>query len=785
MDQAQATGSNVTASINGGAGWSFDGSSGGSYNFGALDALDGKPVDGATVEFLFNFSDFSGSMAIGAVGGDSTAREMNVFKLEQWQNTGKFGITLPGEVDYSLQADSVFDQDLHVIFRRNDDEGTIDLFVNGAYVETHADKGDWRLDGGWGYIGSSSSSTQDVPTGRVYGVASYDAALSDQEIAALYNAYNGPAADPHAVVTPAALDFGDYDSVVGPLDLAVTIANYGATENLEISSVLVTGVDADHFSLSSYPSSVAPSGSVELMVRFNTSAAEGTVRATLQIETNGANRGSFEIPLTAFAFEPLPEKAALLVINPHPDDEGLFYGGTLAYYSQVRNLPTVMMSMTSGDSGISVSDPADRFLREDEMRNAARAYGVKYEPIFARFDDGGSSIETLETWTQFPNTGDDAADYLSPFTGNPVEYTARVIRKLRPEVLLTSDSGGDYGHLDHRHTSAAVVAAYAMAADSSVTILDDEGNPLPAWAVTKFYVHDADFDDANHLGHLFHNYWETPYDELGGATAREVTQQGLLAHQSQNIDYVTRTYYGQAYWGGQYEPGELWSMLESTVGLDTFNVGELSDDPDFDNFPDIHHGDFMENIDLSLFAGYLADTNRDGLVDGDDLTLMLGRLGQEVPIGSVASGDANSDGIVDQRDLDLLHAANPDTDNDKLPDVWELAHFSGVAAADPAADDDGDGVSVGDEYVAGLDPAVADRIEFSIGDAPRAVYFTVPAAGGTGYAGLTRRYQLLYSPDLVDWSTVVREGVADGALQSESIPEDQPHGFYKLDLIVE
>jgi hypothetical protein len=188
-NQAQSTTGNVTADT---TGWTFDGTAGVDYDFGALDALDGKPVDGSTVEFLFNFADVGTSISIGTVGGWSPGNEMNQLKLEQWNNTGKFGITLEGHTDYTLTTASVFDQDIHVVFRRNNDGGTIDLFVNGAFMETDTGKTNWRMDGGPGKLGSRSNGTTDVATGTMYGVASYDVALSNQQIADLYTAYTVP-----------------------------------------------------------------------------------------------------------------------------------------------------------------------------------------------------------------------------------------------------------------------------------------------------------------------------------------------------------------------------------------------------------------------------------------------------------------------------------------------------------------------------------------------------------------------------------------------------------------
>lgn len=381
---------------------------------------------------------------------------------------------------------------------------------------------------------------------------------------------------------------------------------------------------------------------------------------------SGATGGD-PLAATTQAFMPLPSKAAVLVVSAHPDDEGLFFGGSLPYYSQVRNLPTVLLGVTSGDSGgVPSSDP---FLRERELREAASVYGLKYEPIFARFDDGAGNANTtpaltsgVTSWNQFPNTGDDTADFQNGSTGNPVEYAARLIRQLKPEVIVTSDNEGDYGHRDHKHTSDAVVAAYKMAGDASVTLLDDQGNALSTWTATKLYVHDAQFNDvgdgSGHEGHLFHTRWETAYDELGGKTAREITDEALTKHQSQRIP-ASRTYFdpNATDFAGKYLPSELWTLLESTVGPDTPGSGVLGSDPNFSSFTDVAYGDFFEGIDLSPFASYLADANRDGTVDGDDLAIMQANLGQSVAAGSVGSGDANGDGQVTQADLDLYNLA--------------------------------------------------------------------------------------------------------------------------------
>ncbi len=207
MEQATNTPGNVTASHNGGLGWIFNGSSGVDYDFGALDEIEGKPVDGSTVEFLFSFIDASRSTAMASVEGYSPGSEMNVLKLEQYSNTGKFGITVPGLWDYTLATDSAFDQTVHVVFVRNAD-GTMDLYINGVFAETDTHKTDWRMDGGLGKLGANTAGV-DVPTGILYGVASYDTPLNPTQIANLYNASaSGTSPDPVVVFIDGAVSGG-------------------------------------------------------------------------------------------------------------------------------------------------------------------------------------------------------------------------------------------------------------------------------------------------------------------------------------------------------------------------------------------------------------------------------------------------------------------------------------------------------------------------------------------------------------------------------------------------
>ncbi len=91
-----------------------------------------------------------------------------------------------------------------------------------------------------------------------------------------------------------------------------------------------------------------------------------------------------------------------------------------------------------------------------------------------------------------------------------------------------------------------------------------------------------------------------------------------------------------------------------------------------------------------------------------------------------------------------LHAA--DADGDGLPDDWEVFHFGNLTAANATGDFDGDGSSDLAEYLAGTFPKnPAENFRATISRNGALIHAAVVdrAATGTGYAGLTRKYDWL------------------------------------------
>ncbi|SDB80045.1 N-acetyl-1-D-myo-inositol-2-amino-2-deoxy-alpha-D-glucopyranoside deacetylase [Raineyella antarctica] len=180
----------------------------------------------------------------------------------------------------------------------------------------------------------------------------------------------------------------------------------------------------------------------------------------------------------------------LLLVHAHPDDETLSNGVTMAKYV-AEGAAVTLVTCTLGEEGeIVVDDLAhlssdgEDVLGEHRLRELAEAMaalGVTDHVRLGgdhRFRDSGMSWAPDGTATVADATRDDsfhAADLLVA-----ANELVRVIRDRRPQVLVTYDEFGGYGHPDH--VQAHRVATYATALAAVPSHRPDLG---PAWQVQR------------------------------------------------------------------------------------------------------------------------------------------------------------------------------------------------------------------------------------------------------------------------------------------------------------
>jgi N-acetyl-1-D-myo-inositol-2-amino-2-deoxy-alpha-D-glucopyranoside deacetylase len=154
-------------------------------------------------------------------------------------------------------------------------------------------------------------------------------------------------------------------------------------------------------------------------------------------------------------------RRTLLVALAHPDDETFGVGGVMAR-AVAEGHRVVILCATRGEAG-EIADPSLATpetlgeVRERELRNAARALGVE-DVRFLGFRDSGMAGT--------PENAHPAA-LLNAKPDDVVGKLVRVIREVRPDVVVTFEPGGIYGHPDHITISQRASAAVTAAADAS------------------------------------------------------------------------------------------------------------------------------------------------------------------------------------------------------------------------------------------------------------------------------------------------------------------------------
>ena len=282
-----------------------------------------------------------------------------------------------------------------------------------------------------------------------------------------------------------------------------------------------------------------------------------------------------KIPESVQRWQPIEGKVDLLVISTHEDDELLFFGGTIPYYvAQGKNVVVVYMA----DCGRS---------RYEEAMEGLWSCGLKNHPVFVGLEDKrlNDYDETVNLW------GLEKTE----------QIVTELLRKYQPDVVVTHDINGEYGHNQHKLTSAVVRRAVYLAADA-------ESDPASAakygtWEIKKLYIH---LYEGNQLTMTA---YDEPLEALGGLTPTQVATIAYSKHVSQ------QKYYSMEKQGVQYD--------NRKYGLILTNVGD-----------DVAKNDLFENI-VSVVT---VDTGADGepLRGADD----TGDAGDDGDTGAEGDGGA-------------------------------------------------------------------------------------------------------------------------------------------------
>jgi mycothiol conjugate amidase Mca len=224
---------------------------------------------------------------------------------------------------------------------------------------------------------------------------------------------------------------------------------------------------------------------------------------------------------------------SLMIVHAHPDDEVIGSGGTLARYSD-EGLETVLVTATLGEEGEIVVPDMDTpenharlaQIRREELRKAVAILGIKRQEFLGYRDSGMAGRPSNEHPECFHQ-----AD-MAEATGRLV----RLVRAYRPDVLVSYNEAGGYGHPDHIACHKVTLAAFDAAADPAR--YPEAG---AAWAPLKLY-------EMNRPRELSQQAWEqmralgmkTPLDNPEYDITRFTVPQDRITTALDVSDYMER-----------------------------------------------------------------------------------------------------------------------------------------------------------------------------------------------------------------------------------------------------
>lgn len=245
-----------------------------------------------------------------------------------------------------------------------------------------------------------------------------------------------------------------------------------------------------------------------------------------------------ELPDNIHVWQDPPEKVDLMLLHGHPDDEVLWFGGLLPYYGGEQKKDVLV-----------VCAAPSHYQRRHELLDALWTCGIRIHPVFLPLSDviTNDMNTVLDTWGR----------------SNAESLVTELYRRYKPDVVVTHDILGEYGHGVHKAISYIARNALTTAADESK--YPNSAAQYGVWNVPKAYVH---LYEENQI----QMDWWQPLDSFGGMTAQDVARQAFLCHVSQQERAWAVEDHGE-------DDNSLFGLYHTTVGLDVIG------------------GDFFENLE--------------------------------------------------------------------------------------------------------------------------------------------------------------------------------------------
>ena len=264
----------------------------------------------------------------------------------------------------------------------------------------------------------------------------------------------------------------------------------------------------------------------------------------------------------------------MLAVLAHPDDESFGMGGTLALYAQ-QGVEVHLICATRGEVGetppdFERNDRSIAELRMEELRCAGQILGLQ-KVHFLDYRDSGMPGS--------PDNHHPRALTAAPMNQVAIEI-ARHIRTLQPQVVLTFDPFGGYGHPDHIAIQRATERAFFLAGEEA------QIDSLPPYQAQKLYFHTFPRRSLGVLLRLLRFFGKDPrkWGRNNDIDLLEITEHTYPVHAKINFRAVASLKdQASACHKSQLMPGSsglLWSIMRIFSGPESFMRAYPEDAPE-------------------------------------------------------------------------------------------------------------------------------------------------------------------------------------------------------------
>lgn len=251
--------------------------------------------------------------------------------------------------------------------------------------------------------------------------------------------------------------------------------------------------------------------------------------------------GKGETPATVQKWDRPLDKADMLLVSTHADDEHLFFGGTMPLYAGELGKKVQVAYLTRHEVN-----------RTHELLNGLWTVGIRNYPLISDFAD------------QYADSLDAAKNLYDE--NEILDFQVMLLRRFKPDVVIGHDLNGEYGHGVHMLNAETLCRALDISGDPSQ--FPETAESYGTWEVQKCYLH------LYAEGEIIMD-WSIPLESFGGRTAFEMAEAGFSCHKSQQEFFQVSDSLG-------YMGCRRFGLYKTTVG------------------PDTGKGDFFENVVQTL-----------------------------------------------------------------------------------------------------------------------------------------------------------------------------------------